>query len=264
MIDFLVAIFLGFVEGLTEFLPVSSTGHLILLTQGLDFPAPEGFVFEVLIQLGAIMAVVVLYRKKFWDTATGITHDPVAQRFAINVFLGMVPALVLGAFFHEFIKSVLYSPRVIATTLVLGGIIILLVDKRFKAPKIETVDEVSPKQAFLIGCFQAIALIPGVSRSGATIIGALSLGLSRKAAAEFSFFLAVPIMFCAVGYDVFRNWDSFITYPRMDLVAAGLISSFVTAMVVIKAALALISHYGFTPFAYYRILIGLTAFFIFW
>ncbi len=264
MIDFLVAIFLGFVEGLTEFLPVSSTGHLILLTEGLDFPSPEGFVFEVLIQLGAIMAVVVLYRKKFWDTAIGITHDPVARRFALNIFLGMVPALVLGYFFHGFIKNVLYSPHVIATTLVLGGIIILLVDKRFTTPRTETIDDVSPKQAFLIGCFQSIALIPGVSRSGATIIGALGLGLSRKAAAEFSFFLAVPIMICAVVYDVFKNWEGFITYPRMDLVAAGLLSAFITAMVVIKAAMAVISHYGFTPFAYYRILVGLAAFFIFW
>ncbi len=265
MIELLTALFLGFVEGLTEFIPVSSTGHLILLVEGLNFPAPPGHVFEVFIQIGAILAVMVLYRQKLWDTATGLHNDPVAQKFALNLAIGTLPALILGALFHNFIKDVLYDPIVIATTLILGGIVILIFEKKFTNPIVETIDDVSPKQAFLIGCCQSIALIPGVSRSGATIIGSLALGLTRKAAAEFSFFLAMPVMICAVSYDVYKNWDALMASSQyLELMLAGLTAAFVTALIVVKTVIGLITRYGFTPFAWYRIALGIFAFFIFW
>lgn len=264
MIEFLTALFLGFVEGLTEFIPVSSTGHLILLVEGLNFPAPPGHVFEVFIQIGAILAVMVLYRQKIWDTATGLHKDPVARRFAANILIGTFPALVLGAAFHGFIKDVLYSPFVIATSLIVGGMIILAFEKKFINPHTETIDDVGMRQAFFIGCCQAVALIPGISRSGATIMGSLALGLTRKAAAEFSFFLAMPVMICAVSYDVYKNWDTLIASDQyIGLMLAGMVSSFVTALIVVKAVIGLISKYGFAPFAWYRIALGLFAFFIF-
>lgn len=265
MLDYLTALFLGFVEGLTEFIPVSSTGHLILLIEGLHFPAPPGRVFEVFIQIGAILAVMVLYRAKIYKTVTGLPSDPNARRFALNIIVGTIPALVLGALFHEFIKNILYSPLVIATTLILGGIVILLFDKKFDRPSVVNVDDITPKQAVLIGLCQSIALIPGVSRSGATIMGSLAIGLSRATATEFSFFLAMPVMFCAVAFDVIKNWDAIISSSEaMGLMLAGLIASFITALLVVKTVVGFISKHGFAPFAYYRIALGILAFFIFW
>lgn len=263
MIEYLTAIFLGFIEGLTEFIPVSSTGHLILLVEGLHFPSPPGRVFEVFIQIGAILAVMVLYREKILKTVVGIPSDKAAQKFALNIIIGTIPALAVGALLHDFIKTVLYDPFVIATMLILGGIIILVFEKKFRSPVTETVDEVSPKQAFLIGCAQMLALVPGVSRSGATIMGSLALGLSRTAATEFSFFLAIPVMFCAVAYDILKNWDALLSYPHLGLMFAGLASSFVTALVVVRTVVGFISQHGFAPFAWYRIALGLAVFFIF-
>jgi undecaprenyl-diphosphatase len=264
MTDYLIALFLGFVEGLTEFIPVSSTGHLILLIEGLNFPSPPGHVFEVFIQIGAILAVMVLYRGKIFQTIAGIPSDKTAQKFAINVIVGTLPALVIGALLHNFIKTVLYNPLIIATTLILGGIFILLFEKKFNKVVSETVDDISPRQAFLVGCAQSVALIPGISRSGATIMGSLALGLSRKAATEFSFFLAMPVMFCAVAYDVWKNWNALISSSEyMGLMLAGLLSSFVTALIVVKTVVGFISHHGFAPFAWYRIALGIFAFFIF-
>lgn len=263
MIEFLTAIFLGFVEGLTEFIPVSSTGHLVLLIEGLNFPSPEGRVFEVFIQLGAILAVMLLYRVKIWQTISGLHNDPVAQKFTLNLIVGTIPAMILGVLFYSFIKTTLYNPIVIAISLIVGGIIILLFEKKFTNPQIETVDEISPKQAFLIGCCQSVALMPGVSRSGATIMGSLALGLTRKASAEFSFFLAMPAMIAATAYDVYKNWEELAGYAHMELMAAGFIASFLTALVVVKSVIAFISKYGFTPFAWYRIALGIVALFIF-
>lgn len=263
MTDYLIAIFLGFVEGLTEFIPVSSTGHLILLIEGLKFPTPPGRVFEVFIQIGAILAVMVLYREKIFKTVVGIPSDKTAQKFALNIIIGTIPALILGGLLHNFIKTVLYDPFIIAAMLILGGIIILVFEKKFTAPTTENIDEISPKQAFLIGCAQSVALIPGVSRSGATIIGSLALGLSRTAATEFSFFLAMPVMFCAVAYDILKNWDALLTSPHLGLMFAGLCASFVTALIVVKTVVGFISHHGFAPFAWYRIALGLAVFFIF-
>lgn len=265
MLEYLTAIFLGFVEGLTEFLPVSSTGHLLLLTEGLDFPAPPGHVFEVFIQIGAILAVMVLYRRKIFQTIVGIPSDPVAQRFALNVIIGTIPALLIGFALHNFIKETLYNPMVIASMLILGGIVILLFEKTFKHPTVETIDEITPKQALMIGLAQSVALIPGVSRSGATIMGSLALGLSRTAATEFSFFLAMPVMFCAVAYDLYKNWDSLMSSPdSLNMMLAGLAASFVTALIVVKTVVGFISRHGFAPFAWYRIALGILAFVLFW
>ncbi len=263
MIEYLTAIFLGFVEGLTEFIPVSSTGHLVLLIEGLKFPTPPGRVFEVFIQIGAILAVMVLYRKKIIDTIIGIPREKKARVFAGNIIIGSIPAVILGATFHDFIKTVLYSPLVIATTLILGGIVILLFEKKFTDPNTPDIDSISPKQAFLIGCCQSMALVPGISRSGATIMGSLALGLSRTAATEFSFFLAMPVMFGAVAYDIYKNWDALLTYPHMGLMFAGLAASFITALIVVKSIVGFISSHGFAPFAWYRIALGLLALFIF-
>jgi undecaprenyl-diphosphatase len=263
MTDYLIAIFLGFIEGLTEFIPVSSTGHLVLLIEGLNFPTPPGKVFEVFIQIGAILAVMVLYRQKIIKTIVGIPNDPVAQKFALNVIVASIPAILLGLAFHNFIKEVLYNPIIIATTLILGGIAILLFEKKFKQPVIETMDDITPRQAFMVGICQSIALIPGVSRSGATIMGSLALGLSRSAATEFSFFLAIPVMFGAVFYDLLKNWDALLAYPQKGLMLAGLIASFLTALAVVKTVVGFVSRHGFAPFAWYRIALGLLALFIF-
>ena len=261
--EFLTALFLGFVEGLTEFIPVSSTAHLILLTEGMNFPAPPGHVFEVFIQIGAIFAVVLLYRRKLWQTLMGLTGDPVAQRFTVNLIVGTIPAVILGGLGHGWIKSHLYNPQVIAVTLFVGGVLILILEKRFNKPRIFEVDGVTPKLAFLIGCFQTIALIPGVSRSGATIMGSLALGLSRTAAAEFSFFLAIPVMFGAVAYDLYKNWAALMSYPHLELMMVGLLASLLTALVVLKAALRLIKGYGFASFAWYRIVLSACVVYIF-
>lgn len=263
MTEFLTAIFLGFVEGLTEFIPVSSTGHLVLLVEGLNFPTPPGRVFEVFIQIGAIMAVMVLYRQKITKTLVGLPKDPMAQKFALNIIIGTIPALMIGALLHSFIKEVLYNPLVIATTLIAGGLFILAFEKRFAAPHTEHVDDITPRQAFLIGLCQSIALIPGISRSGATIMGSLGLGLSRAAATEFSFFLAMPVMFCAVAYDLFKNRAALMEYQHLDLMLAGLVASFVTALIVVKTVVGFVSKHGFAPFAWYRIALGLVALFIF-
>ncbi|PZQ44754.1 MAG: undecaprenyl-diphosphatase [Micavibrio aeruginosavorus] len=265
MNDYLVALFLGFIEGLTEYIPVSSTGHLILLIEGLNFPSPPGRVFEVFIQIGAILAVMVLYREKIFRTICGIPNDKTAQRFALNIIIGTIPALIIGAMLHDFIKQVLYSPMIIAASLIIGAIIILLFDKKFDSPRVENIDDISPKQALAIGFCQSIALIPGVSRSGATIMGSLALGLSRGAATEFSFFLAMPVMFCAVAYDLYKNWDAIAdSSDYMGLMLTGLAGAFVTALFVVKTVVGFVSRHGFAPFAYYRIALGLAALVIFW
>lgn len=260
MSDLLTALFLGFVEGLTEFIPVSSTAHLVLLTEGLNFPAPPGHVFEVFIQLGAILAVIVLYRRKLWETAVGLPREKKAQRFALNLILGTIPALIAGGLGRDFIKENFYNPAVIGSMLIAGGIIILLLEKKLNGGKIASIDDIPPQTAFLIGCCQTLALVPGVSRSGATIMGALSFGLARPAAAEFSFFLAIPVMLAAVSYDTMKSWHNIIAYDHLSLMLAGLLASFFTALVVIKFALHLISKHGFVPFAWYRIVAGIVIF----
>ncbi len=257
MIDLLMALFLGVVEGLTEFIPVSSTAHLVVLVEGLNFPAPPGHFFEIFIQLGAIMAVIYHYRQKLWHTATHCWHEPESLHFVFLLVLGTIPALIVGFLGRDWIKENLYNPQVIACALIIGGMIILILDKRLKNIRIDHVQKIPLKTAFWVGCFQSIALIPGVSRSGATIMGALGLGFARPVAAEFSFFLAIPVMCLAVAYDGYKNINTLMTYEHPELLLAGFVSAFITASLVIRFVLSFISKYGFTPFAWYRIAAGI-------
>lgn len=250
------AAFLGLVEGLTEFIPVSSTGHLILLVDLLGFQGPPGKVFEISIQLGAILAICVLYWRRLAHVTLGIFSDPAAQRFATIILLGFLPAMVIGVFAHGFIKTVLFSPWVVSTTLVIGGIAILVIERYRLKPAVPQVDAINPGLALRIGLCQAVAMIPGVSRSGATIIGAMLLGVSRAAATEFSFFLAIPTMLAATVYDLYKNW-AFLSFDDGALIATGFISAFVAALIVVRTLIRFVSHNGFAPFAYYRIVLGL-------
>jgi undecaprenyl-diphosphatase len=251
----LQALFLGIVEGLTEFLPVSSTGHLILVSDLLGFVGPPGKVFEVVIQLGAILAICVLYFAKLWNVLVGLPRDAAAQRFAINVALAFLPSAFLGVLLHDLIKTVLFSPYVVCIALIVGGFAIILVERMTHRPRFHAVEDFSPGLALKIGFFQCLALIPGVSRSGATILGALVMGADRKAAAEFSFFVAIPTMLGAATYDLFKNRDV-LTADGLGIIAVGFVAAFVTALIVVRGVLGFISRYGFVPFAYYRIAVG--------
>lgn len=252
---YLQAALLGIVEGLTEFLPVSSTGHLILLVDLLGFQGPPGKVFEIAIQLGAILAVCVVYWPRFFGTLVGLGRDDKANRFVVNVLFGFLPAMVIGFFAYGFIKGVLFSPWVVSVALVLGGVAILAIERVIGQGKVESVDQFKFSLSLKIGFLQCLAMIPGVSRSGASIIGARLLGVQRAAAAEFSFFLAVPTMVAATTYDLYKNWSS-ISVEGFGLIATGLIVSFICAAIVVRGAIAFINRYGFTPFAWYRIAIG--------
>jgi undecaprenyl-diphosphatase len=256
MSEFLTASFLGFIEGLTEFIPVSSTAHLVVLVEGLNFPTPPGHIFEVFIQLGAILAVVVLYSRKLLNVAVTLPADAKSRDFVFNLVAATIPAVIAGFLGRDWIKENLYNPTVIGIALIAGGVIILALEKRFKNPVINTVDDVPLRTAFLIGLCQMLALIPGISRSGATIMGSLGLGLARPAAAEFSFFLAIPVMLGAVAYDTYKSWDAIMAYDGTGIMLAGLLAAFMTAMIVVKFALHIISRYGFAPFAWYRIAAG--------
>ncbi|MFN4277907.1 MAG: undecaprenyl-diphosphate phosphatase [Ferrovibrio sp.] len=254
--DYLQAAFLGIVEGLTEFIPVSSTGHLILLIDLLGFEGPPGKVFEIAIQLGAILAVCVVYWQRLFDTLIGLGRDQTANRFTVNVLLGVVPALVIGFFAHGFIKGVLFNPWVVSVALVVGGIAILLIERFVGRGEVRGVDDFTFGLSFRIGLLQCLAMIPGVSRSGATIMGARLLGVQRAAAAEYSFFLAVPTMVAATSYDLYKNWSG-LTLDGLGLIAVGLVVSFICAALVVRGVIAFINRYGFVPFAIYRIAIGL-------
>lgn len=251
----LIAALLGVVEGLTEFIPVSSTGHLILVGYLFGFDGPPGKVFEITIQFGAILAVCILYWRRLLRVALGLTGDPVSQRFATNIIVGFIPAMVIGVLAHDFIKSVLFSPWVVCVSLIVGGFIIFAVERYRPRPTVVDVDEIRPGMAFRIGVCQTIAMIPGVSRSGATIMGALMLGVGREAATEFSFFLAIPTMLGATVYDLYKNW-ALLKLDDAGLIGIGFVCAFVFAMLVVKSVVGFVSRHGFTPFAYYRILVG--------
>jgi undecaprenyl-diphosphatase len=252
---FLTAGLLGLVEGLTEFIPVSSTGHLILLVDLLGFQGPPGRVFEIAIQLGAILAICWLYRQRFLHVATGLLSDTESQRFVTNILLGFLPAMIIGVLAHGFIKSVLFSPWVVATMLVVGGFVILAIERWHPAPKVDHVNQITPGLALKIGLAQCVAMIPGVSRSGATIMGSMLLGVGRAPATEFSFFLAVPTMLAATVYDIYKNW-AILSLNDFPLIATGFLFAFLSALLVVKTLIAFVSKNGFAPFAYYRIVIG--------
>ncbi len=258
---FFHAILLGILEGITEFLPISSTGHLILATQWLDSGVP-GNVFEIVIQFGAILAICSLYREKFTRVVCSLPRDKTSQHFVTAIVLAFLPAMVIGAFAHDVIKSVLFSPTVVATALIIGGIAILLVERVKPAPTLEEADAVPLRTALMIGLFQCVAMIPGVSRAGATIMGALLCGLSRKAAAEFSFFLAVPTMFAAASYDLYKNYHLLTTHDA-GIIAVGFIAAFIAARLVVAWLLRFVSRHGFQPFAYYRIALGVLMLWVF-
>ena len=253
---FLMAVVLGIVEGVTEFLPISSTGHLILVEELLGFEGPSGNVFEIVIQLGAILSVVWIYRLKLWNTAFGLFRSGPEQRLAFNVVIAFLPAAIVGVIAHDFIKSVLFSPWVVSVALIVGGIAMLAIERVQKDHSIKAVEDISYGRAFAVGLFQCIAMIPGVSRAAATIMGALLVGVSRPAAAEFSFLLAIPTMFGATLYDFYKNRDS-LTTDGMAFIAVGFVVSFLVALVVVKWLIRYISVHNFSAFAYYRIVIGL-------
>ena len=249
------ALILGIVEGLTEFLPVSSTGHLILVGDLLDFNSDREKVFMIAIQLGAILAVCWEYRQKITDVVVGIGSDKSAQRFVLNLLIAFMPAAILGLLFIDVIKQYLFNPLSVATALVIGGIVILWAERRDHQIEVEQVDDMDWKHALKVGCAQCLALIPGTSRSGATIIGGLLFGLSRKAAAEFSFFLAIPIMFAATFYDVYKN-RAILEFNDIGMFAVGFIVAFFSALIAVRGLIRFISNHDFTVFAYYRIIFG--------
>lgn len=249
------AVLLGLVEGLTEFLPVSSTGHLILLVDLIGFQGPPGRVFEVAIQLGAILAICVVYFRRLWDVAVNLGRDPRAMRFVVAILLAFLPAAVIGVFAHKFIKEMLFNPTVVSVALVVGGVAILVIERFLPTPRYHEVERFPATLALKIGFFQCIAMVPGVSRSGATILGALLMRVDRRTAAEFSFFLAIPTMLGATAYDLYKNWSS-MTVDDGALIAVGFVVAFVAAALVVRTLVDFVGRYGFSPFGWYRIALG--------
>lgn len=254
--QYLDAALLGLVEGLTEFLPVSSTGHLILLIDILGFEGPPGRVFEVVIQLGAILAICVVYfHRLFGVLARAIKGDASAWRFIRAVLLAFFPAMVLGALLHGFIKEQLFNPTVVSIMLIVGGVAILVIERMLPKVRYRVIEEFSAPLALKIGLFQCLAMVPGVSRSGATILGSLLMGVDRKTAAEFTFFLAVPTMVAATVYDLYKNW-AVMSFDDGALIAVGFVVAFLSAVLVVRSLVDFVGRYGFTPFGWYRIALG--------
>lgn len=247
---------LGLVEGLTEFIPVSSTGHLILLVDFLKFQGPRGRVFEIAIQLGAILAVCWVYRAKLVQLLFGLRTDPKARSFCFAILIAFLPAAVVGGLGHSVIKSVLFSPWVVSVSLVLGGIAIIVIERTKPSSQVHDIADVRLATAFKIGLFQTIAMVPGISRSGATIMGALLLRVDRATAAEFSFFLAIPTMTGATVYDLWKNRAGLEFLNDGVVIAVGFVAAFLAAVVVVRTVVAFVSRHGFVYFGWYRILLG--------
>jgi undecaprenyl-diphosphatase len=252
----LIALFLGMLEGITEFLPISSTGHLILFIDLLKFQAPEGKVFEVVIQLGAILAVCLVFHSRVTDVMLHLHDRKETRRFVYLIALAFLPSAIIGFLAHGFIKSVLFSPLVVAVMLIVGGILILIIERAKPEPSTHHVDDMTPKQALLVGLCQAIAMIPGTSRSGATMMGSLLMGIDRKCAAEFSFLLAIPTMLAATAYDLYKNWH-YLSADDAMLIGTGFTSAFVSAFLAVRWLMRFLSNHSFVPFAYYRIAFGI-------
>jgi undecaprenyl-diphosphatase len=250
------ALLLGVIEGLTEFLPISSTGHLILAVDLIAFRGPPGQVFEVVIQLGAIGAVCWEYFGRFARAAAGFRHDPEQFRFVRNLLLAFLPTVVIGALAYPLIKAYLFDPWVVVVALVLGGIAILIIERNLPQARHDSVEQMPARTAFGIGLCQVVSMIPGVSRAGATIMGGLMLGLDRRTATEFSFFLAVPTMLAASFYDLYKNWAT-LSADGLAVIAVGFVAAFLSALVVVRGLIAFVSRHGFAPFAWYRIVVGL-------
>ncbi len=255
----LKALLLGLLEGLTEFLPVSSTGHLILASELIGFTGEGSVAFKIAIQLGAILAVLVAYRQRFAAITLGaFRRDPAAIAFIRNILLGFLPAMLAGLIAYSAIRALLESPVTVALALIIGGIAILVIERSI-TPRIPgTVEEMPARTALGVGLVQCIAMIPGVSRSGATIMGGLLMGLDRKTAAEFSFFLAVPTMAGATAYALYKERD-FLSLDDVGLIAIGFLAAFASALLVVRWLLDFVARHGFAPFAWYRIGVGSSA-----
>jgi undecaprenyl-diphosphatase len=252
-------VILGIVEGVTEFLPVSSTGHLILASELLGYDPERWKVFNIVIQLGAILAIVVLYWRTLWAVVRGtLRRDPMSLRFVRNLLLAFIPAVVIGLALHKQVEELLGRADVVAWALIAGGVAILVVERLVKHPRFVGVADIPANSAIGIGFMQCIAMIPGVSRSGATIMGALALGVERRTAAEFSFFLAIPTMLGATTLELFKN-RAMLDAHQLGDIAIGFVVAFVVAMVVVRAFVGIIGRYGFAPFAWYRIVAGSAA-----
>ena len=255
----LKAAIMGVVEGLTEFLPISSTGHLILAGSLLGFDDAKAKVFDIAIQTGAIFAVILVYWQRIRDTVVALPTSAQARRFALNVLIGFFPAVLLGLLLGKAIKAHLFTPTIVASTFIIGGFIILWAERRHArketAPRILSVDAMRWSDALKVGLVQCLAMIPGTSRSGATIIAALALGVDRRTAAEFSFILAIPTMIAATVYTLFKEWQQ-LDFQGFGLIAVGTLVAFAVALVVVRAVLALIGRIGWAPFGWYRIALG--------
>jgi undecaprenyl-diphosphatase len=250
------AAIMGIVEGLTEFLPISSTGHLILAGSLLGFTDEKSKVFDISIQTGAIGAVIIVYWQRIWSTIRSLPSERQAQRFALNVFIAFVPAVVLGLALGKAIKAALFIPSVVATTFIVGGFIILWAEKRQAAAvRVHSVDEMTPLDAIKVGLVQCLAMIPGTSRSGATIIGGMLFGLSRQTATDFSFYLAMPTLIGAGAYSLFKE-RALLSVADVPLFGVGLLFSFLSAWLCVRWLLRYISSHNFVPFAWYRIAFG--------
>lgn len=249
------AILLGIVEGATEFIPVSSTGHLIIAGEWLSFRNDIAATFDIFIQLGAILAVVWLYRERLVSALRYWRTNPVARRLIVNLAIAFVPAAAVGFLVHDWIEMWLFRPVTVAGALIVGGFAILAVERWHRPPTTATIDEVSGRTALGVGLAQILSLFPGVSRSGATIMGGMAIGMTRRAATEFSFFVAIPIMFAATLYSLVSNRE-LLTAESVPLLAVGFVTAFLAAAVVVKALVRFVSHHSFVAFAWYRIVFG--------
>ena len=249
------AFILGIVEGLTEFLPISSTGHLIIASDLLGINNEVGKVFAIVIQLGAILAVCWEYRVRLFKVAGSVAHDKAAQKFVINLGIAFIPAAVMGLLFINAINEHLFNPLVVAIAFIVGGFVIFWIEKRQHTVRIQQVDDMSAIDAMKVGLVQCFSLIPGMSRSGSTIMGGMFFGMSRQAATEFSFFLAIPIMFAATFYSTYKHWD-ILSATDLQMFAVGFITAFISAFVAIRALLKFVAHHSFVVFAWYRIVFG--------
>jgi undecaprenyl-diphosphatase UppP len=249
------AALLGLIEGVTEFIPVSSTGHLILASRWLGETGEAAKTFDIFIQLGAILAIVWLYRARLTHAVAAARRDPVSRRFLLNLVIAFLPAAIVGFLAHDWIKARLFTPVVVATALVVGGLLILLIERLRPRERVADVADVRPPTALGVGLAQVLSLIPGTSRSGATIMGGYALGLSRRAATEFSFFLSIPVMFAATLYDLLKSRGA-LGAADLPAFTVGFIVSFVSALIVVKAFLGYVSRHSFNAFAWYRIILG--------
>lgn len=254
--DWAYAVILGIIEGLTEFIPVSSTGMMLLAKQAMGLPNGFWDTFAVMIQLGAILAVVVLYFGKLWKQVISLPSDPEARKFALTVIVAFIPSVVLGLLFHDFIKAVLFdSPQTQCISLIIGGVVLLFIDRIAPQPTAHDPFKLPILKALAIGLFQVIAMMPGVSRSGATIVGGMLFGVEKRAAAEFTFFLAIPTMLGAFILDAWQSRDQ-LTADTIPLIGIGFVVAFAVALVVIRTMLAVVTSRGLAPFGWLRIAIG--------